>query len=158
MTGDKTNQTPNPRRAESERSDGAIRDLLDGFVLALQRGEPHEVGFHEAMEALLAVGERMHASTPVDSELMATLGSLRRLSVEDVLAAHLPKGRRVGTRQKVPIGTIPLDRVEQWLDTIRSTLASLQGGEAPHRSLTAYAQYLGDHGPGPNPASFVRLA
>jgi hypothetical protein len=51
-----------------------------------------------------------------------------------------------------------LDRVEQWLDTIRSTLASLLDGDAPHRSLTAYSQYLGDHGPGPNSAFFVRLA
>ncbi len=146
------------RSPEAAPADAQTVELLEGFVEAIRRGQPTEEAFHRVMEALFAVGERLHASAPVDPALRATLTGLRKLELEEVLPPGVPKGRRVGKRREAPVGAVPLERVERWLDTIRSTLASLQGGKAPHASLIAYCRYVTDHGPGPSVAWFIPLA
>jgi hypothetical protein len=140
------------------RSDAALRTLLDNFVQSIKRGEPRDETFHEVMEALLTAGDRLHTSAAaVDPDLMAALQSLRRLKLEEALPADMTKGRKrlVGKRL---IGTVSIDRIDSWLDTLRSSLASLLGGDGPHRSLLAYSFYLISNGPGPNTAWYVRLA
>lgn len=139
-------------------SDAALRALLDDFLQAIRRGEPRDEIFHQVMEALLTAGERLHtAAAAVDPDLLAVLQSLRRLKLEDALPADLTKGRKrlVGKRL---VGTVSIDRIDSWLDTIRSALNSLLGGNGPQRALLAYSFYLISNGPGPNTAWYVRLA
>ena len=139
-------------------SDAQTLALLDGFIQAIRRQEPSEEAFHRVIEVVFAIGERLHRAIPLDPALLTALTNLRNLQMEQILPSSAPQGRRVGKRQQVTIGGIPLDRIEQWLDTIRSTLASLLDGDAPHASLIAYCHYLQDHGPGSDTAWFVRLA
>ena len=131
--------------------------MLDNFLQAIKRGEPRDETFHQVMEALLTAGERLRTPAAVDPDLMVALQSLRRLKLEEALPAEVTKGRKrlVGKRL---IGTVPIDRIDSWLDTIRSALASLLTGDGPLRALLAYSFYLISHGPGPDTAWYIRLA
>jgi hypothetical protein len=127
-------EPPSSQVSADEPSEGAVRDLLGGFVQALKRGEPQEESFHQVMRALFTVGKHLHASADIDPDLMASLQSLRRLTLIEALPPEVTKGKKrlVGKRL---VGTVPLDRIEHWLDTIRCTVASLLDGDAPQRSL-----------------------
>jgi hypothetical protein len=70
-------EPPSSQVSADEPSEGAIRDLLGGFVHGLQRGELQEEGFHQVMRALFTAGKRLQSAAGIDSDLIASLQSLR---------------------------------------------------------------------------------
>jgi hypothetical protein len=110
------------------------------------------------MELLFAMGSRLRASDTVDPELKAALTNLSRLQLEELLPAGTLAGKQAGKRQSLLIGAVPLDRLELWLDTIRSTLASLLARKPVHQSLIGYSRYLREYDPPSNITWFIPLA
>jgi hypothetical protein len=155
------NDNVKPQASQSSAGDGpseaATRELLDGFLQGIKRGDPQEESFHQVMEALFAVGERLGALADIDPALTDVLQRLRRLTLAETLPPETTKGKKRLAGKRL-VGTVPLDRIEHWLDTIRHTLNHFFDGDAPHRSLIAYSQYIAERGPGANMGWFIRLA
>jgi hypothetical protein len=75
-------------------ADAVTRELLDGFLQGIKRGDPREETFHQVVEAVFAVGERLRAPTDLDPALMDVLQRLRRLTLADALPPEITKGKK----------------------------------------------------------------
>jgi hypothetical protein len=110
-----------------------------------------ERNFHELVEAILIVGERFHAASTVDREIVYALWDIcvtaRRYGIS-------PGGM---LRRNKLITTEDVALLERWVDTIeRMATKLLLGKTPPYGTIYVYAEYVVDHGWSDNYASFLR--
>lgn len=111
----------------------------------------YERNFHLVVEALLAVGERIHRTAQVDRDVVQAVWSI--CSTGRNWGLH-PGGMLQRNKLITPGDT---NRLELWLDTIESMTLRLLSGWPPHWAVTEYAEYLVAVGWWENVASFIPL-
>src|SRR5262249_3179529 len=126
--------------------------LEDGFLGSLRpyRGL-HERNFHLVMEALLSVGEQLHAAPHLDRELVYAAWSICHTARSWGLA---PGGMLQRNRLITATDTA---RLKRWVDTVEMVALRLLQGWAPHHAVSYYAEYLAEVGWWDNVTYFVGL-
>lgn len=126
--------------------------LEDGFLGMLRpyRGL-REGNFHTVLEALLVVGQQLHAAESVDRELMHSLWSMcftaRVWGLE-------PSGML--QRNKL-ISATDTALLRRWVDILGSCSLSLLQGSPPFYQANSYSEYILEHAPGENVDFFIPL-
>ncbi|MDB5306347.1 MAG: hypothetical protein JWO38_549, partial [Gemmataceae bacterium] len=124
----------------------------DGFTVSLR---PYtglkEKNFHLVMEALLAVGERLHREPQVDRDVVWAVGVICSTGRDYGLR---PDGM---LRRNRLITAADVGRLELWIDTVERSALSFLGGWPPHWVVTEYAKYVMKVGWWDNIGSFLPL-
>lgn len=136
----------------TEDADGQPLILRDGFTASLRPYTGlHEKNFHQVMEALLTVGERLHKEELVDRETVRAVWMI--CETGRGWGLH-PQGMLQRNKLITAADTL---RLELWIDTIQSTALRLLGGWPPHWAVYNYARYVAAVGVWDNVDYFVEL-
>jgi hypothetical protein len=126
--------------------------LKDGFLGMLRpyRGL-REGNFHAVLEALLVVGEQLHAAESVDRELAHSLWDMcwtaRIWGIE-------PGGM---LQRNNLITAADTELLRQWISILEWCSLRLLRGSPPSYVVNSYAEYIIEHGPGENVDFFIPL-
>jgi hypothetical protein len=135
-------------------TDAAGQPLVvdDGFLGCLR---PYtglrEENFHQVMEALLSVGERLHQTPQLDREPVYAAWSICHTARAWGLA---PGGMLQRNRLITAADTA---RLERWVDALEVVALRLLGGWPPHHAVYYYAEYVAEVGSWDNAGFFVGL-
>jgi hypothetical protein len=130
----------------------ATSSFPDGFLNMLRpyRGL-REANFHAVFEALLVVGQQLHAAESVDRKLAYSLWSM-------CATARLWGIEPSGMLQRNKLITAADSALlRQWIDILEGSSLSLLTGCPPYYQVRHYAEYILQHRPGENVDFFIPL-